>query len=50
MIAKRLGFTGDFLMEPHTELYDRLKKIPCGFSDVGHRLTVIRADFLHHSI
>ena len=33
MIAKRFGFTRDFLMERHTELYDRLKKIPCGFKD-----------------
>ena len=33
MIAKRFGFTRDFLTERHTELYDRLKKIPCGFKN-----------------
>jgi hypothetical protein len=33
MIAKRFGFTRDFLMERNTGLYCRLKKIPCGFKD-----------------
>jgi hypothetical protein len=33
MIAKRFGFTRDFLMERNTGLYWRLKKIPCGFKD-----------------
>jgi hypothetical protein len=31
MIAKRFGFTGNFLTERNTELYCRLKKIACGF-------------------
>ena len=33
MIAKRFGFTRDFLMERNTGLYYRLKKIPCGFKN-----------------
>lgn len=33
MIAKRFGFTRDFLMERNTTLYCRLKKSPCGFKD-----------------
>ncbi len=33
MIAKRFGFTRDFLKERNTGLYCRLKKIPCGFKD-----------------
>ena len=33
MIAIRFRFTRDSLMERNTELYDRLKKIPCGFKD-----------------
>jgi hypothetical protein len=33
MIAKRFGFTRNFLRERNTGLYCRLKKIPCGFKD-----------------
>jgi hypothetical protein len=33
MIAKRFGFTRDFLRERNTGLYCRLKKILCGFKD-----------------
>jgi hypothetical protein len=33
MIAKRFGFTRDFLMERNSGLYCQLKKIPCGFKD-----------------
>jgi hypothetical protein len=33
MIAKRFGFTGNFLRERNTGLYCRLRKIPCGFKD-----------------
>jgi hypothetical protein len=33
MIAKRFGFTRDFLKKCNTESYYRLKKIPCGFKD-----------------
>jgi hypothetical protein len=33
MIAKRFGFTRNFLRERNTGLYCRLKKISCGFKD-----------------
>jgi hypothetical protein len=33
MIAKRFGFTRNFLRERNTGLYCRLKKILCGFKD-----------------
>jgi len=33
MIAKKFGFTRDFLKERNTGLYCRLKKTPCGCKD-----------------